>query len=515
MTDAVNVASVDFRVTISGITTQCLEFSTRHDVDAPIATGSLVMLAPRPGHVGPAAWVRVEAANYNQYRTVFDGQIADDDAAFTDEGSSLRVALEGWGKRLWYPQHQDMTITGQQTLYEIARSICATRQVPYYAADYTTNPDGSTLFYGGNARVNGGNVTIAKSSSPGEVLERLARNYGYRVYDTPTGVFRLKRISGMPVDVPVRTYTEGVNLLSFSRSQTLNGTANYWEVFGARYTETTGAETAIRSIPATVPSSLYYGPSGVSRKSITDSDIVNQQRADNARNAMEIDYSTPLQRWTWTVVGDAEMSPGHVVNLVAPSILGTMTPLAVWVMGVSQSFTDDGWTTTMDGWVGGGQALSAGNDCVTQTLVGNSGFHLGNEYLAHYRRPNPDGITKIIPFSVTNGYSTLTISGYAHGSNSFVRNASSTASRFEIWQGGQSVASGEMPSLNENFERRLNYSINSTWDAITVPLSGSLAAGSAELRIIAGYDSTVGDTDDFEIRNLILRTCGIGAPVIL
>ncbi len=72
-----------------------------------------------------------------------------------------------------------------------------------------------------------------------------------------------------------------------------------------------------------------------------------------------------------------------------------------------------------------------------------------------------------------------------------------------------------MPRLDEDFERRKNYSIDSTWERIVVPLSGSLATGSAELQIISGYDSQVGDRDDFEARDLILETCGVGAPIVV
>jgi len=501
------------RVTINGVDTPCLEAHTRHDVDTPIATGTLVMLAPRPAHVDLGKWVKVEMGYDDAVRTAFYGKIADDDATFSESGGMLRVAIEGWAKYLWYRQERDLTITGMTSYKEIVRALCSQRKVPVYYVDNATYPNGQTLNFGGNSRVNGGNITIPKDGSPGEVVDRLGRLYGYRVYDRPDGYVRAKKISGLPVGDVFRAYEQGVNVLDVRQTRTLAGMANYWEVIGARFTNADGSETALRSIPATVPFDSRLGPSGVNRESITDEDLVNLLRCDYCRNVQEIDRSTPYFRWSWSGIGDAEVMPGQVVSVTSPTV-GTNTRL--WLMSVAQTFTGDGWTTAMEGWAGAGTALPAGNDCTTRTLVGSSGFHLGNEYLSHYRRPNPDASpTKTVQFSVTEGYSTLTIRGYAHGCNSFARNAESTASRFEIWQGGQKVAEGEMPRLNENLEKRLNYKLDSTWERIVVPLSGSLAAGDAELRIISGFDSEVGDRDDFECRDLILETCGVGAPIVV
>lgn len=508
-------ASTAFKVTISGYDTPCLEFHSRHSVDDAVATGSLVLPTPMPGHVGPAAQVRIEAGYYGQLYTTFYGQVADDAMTFDEQGGTVRLAIEGWAKRLWHSQNQDIVLPGVITLKEIFRALCARQQVPFTFADETTFPNGTSLLFAGVSQVPGGNaVTVPADSAPGEVIDRLSRLYGYRCYDTPIGVVRLKKISGLPNPVEVvRSYNEGVNLLSVGRTRTMAGMVNYWEIKGVRYTASDGSEVAIRSIPLTVPSDPRLGPTGVSRKSISDDAIVTQTRADHCRNVMEIDYSTPRLYWRWTTIGDAEMSPGHVVQVNSPTIGGG--PTTLWLMSVAQDFVDGSWTTSMEGWAGAGMALPAGDDCATQTLVGNGGFHIGNETLSHYRRPVPDGTTRVIPFSVANGYSTLTIRGFAHGCNSFATNAASTASRFELWQGGAKVAEGEMPRLNEDLEQRLNYTVDATWERIVVPLSGSLAAGSAELRIIAGFDSTVGDVDDYECRNLVLTTCGIGQPIIL
>jgi hypothetical protein len=271
----------------------------------------------------------------------------------------------------------------------------------------------------------------------------------------------------------------------------------------------------VRSIPLEVPFDARFGPTGVRRLSVKDSAIVTNARADACRNVYEIDRSTPRLRWAWTATGDPDVMPGQVVSVTSPTV-GSNTSL--WLMRVAHDGTESGWTTSMEGWAGAGAAMPAGDDCVIHTLVGSTGFHIGNEFLSHYRTPNPAGLVKEIPFTVLDDYSTLTIRGFSHGANSFSGNTSSTASKFEIWQPHdteRAVASGEFPRQNENLEQRLNYSLDSTWSPITIPLSGSMKSGSATLKIISGYDSAVGDYDDFECRDISITVCGVGEPAVI
>jgi len=502
-------------VFINGHLANVRDIRTDHDVDQPIATGSIVVKAPLRSFMRLGVPIRIEAGYDGQTEVIFDGRLSSTAASFGDSGGEVRIPIEGHGKLLWYAEHTDLAFTGMQSLKTVFNSICARRKVPLYYADNTLYPNGGTLNYGGNSRVNNGNITIRKNSSPGSAIDRWARHYGYRAYDTPIGYHRLKKISGLPLDAPFRDYIQGVNLFDVEQTQTLEGMVNWWDIYGAKFVNADGSETVLHAFAAEVKRDSRLGPSGINRESITDEDLVNLARCDYVRNVQEIDRSTPYYRWAWTVQGDPELSPGHVVSVTSRAV-GSNT--ALWVMRVSHQITDRGWTTSLEGWAGAGQPLPAGDDCVTQTLLSSSGRHLGNEYLSHYRRPNPDGTVVKIPFSVAEDYSTLTIRGYGHGTNSFVANAESTASRFEIWQPHdttRAVASGEMPRLNENLEKRLNYSLDSTWERLVIPLTGSLRAGSAELRIIAGEDRTVGDIDDFEVRSLTITTCGVGVPVII
>lgn len=504
------------RVLINGIETPHKAIQTDHDVDEPIGTGSITIAAPRPPHVQLGALVVIEAGYDGQRSRIFRGRIAEDDAAFSESGGEVRIELEGLAKLLWYRQQADLTIQGIVYLHNIFNRLCKLRQVPLYWSDYTKYPDGASIAFGGIGGVDGGNTIIPRDSSPGEMLTRLGRFYGYRLFDRNDGYVRQQKISGLPVGPISREYVQGVNIKNVSQGRTIAGMANWVEVKGAQDPAGDGTIPPVRSIPATVQKNPLLGPDGVNLLEINDEIIATQTRADYCRNVYEIDRSTPQYRWRWTTTGDPGVMPGMVVSVTSPKV-GSAERL--WLMRVSHTISDEGWTTDMEGWAGAGVAMPAGDDCVVRPLVGSQGFHIGNETLSHYRNPNPSGLEVSIPFTVEADYSALIIRGFAHGANSFVGNQTSTASKFEIWQtvDGEfkSVASGEFPRQDENLDRAYDYREDQYWEPVTIPLTGSINAGSATLKIISGYDSNVGDNDDFEFRDGTLTTCGVGQPVII
>ena len=511
-----NVRRRTTRVIISGIDTPHREIHCDFDVERPIGTGSVTIPAPRPAWVTIGAHVAVYAGYDGATSLIFSGRIPEDEASFSDSGSEVRVELEGFGAYLYAYRSTDATLPANTTLRDIFIAYCAWAGVPAYFADDTLTPGNTPVQFGGNADVDGGLIVVDRDRSFGDDITRRAKLYGYRHYDTPSGVHRLSRVSGTPSGSPVRSYTEGVNMLAVEQSRSMRGTANYVEVLGVRYS-TDLANVAVRSIPATVVQDGRFGASGVNKITINDPDLVTVARADDVRNVHEIDLGADRHRWSWTVTGDPDLTPGTVVSVTSPKV-GSGT--ALWLMRVSHALTAGGWITDLEGWAGGGTAMPAGNDCVTQSLLGSEARHVGNEYLSHYRRPNPDGLEVSIPFTVVDDYTTLSIQAKAHGANSFIGNTQSTASKFEIWQTwddpDRAAASGEFPRQDENLERRFPYGPDDTyWQDVSIPLSGSLKAGSAVLKIISGYDSTVGDYDDYEVANVVLTTCGIGEPILI
>ena len=531
--------SRDFRltVTIDGVDTPVREVRSAGDVDMPVSTGSVTLDAPRPVHVQPNAPITVYAGYDGAADPVFVGELTDDEAQFDDRGGRLTIDLEGPSRRLRWQNEEEIGFTGPLSLNVWWRSMCNWRGMPAYFADDTTDVNGDTLMRGANEVV-GGWIPITVRRSPLSDMERFPRLLGYRHFDRLDGLTRLQRVSGLPTeaweDLPL--YEEGVNVLDVRRAQSMGRAANWWDVWGLKYEdEETGEQFVIHSFPASVTPNPQFGPSGIHRAEIRDSDLDTVALADACRNAHEMDYSTRQYRYRWTAVGgDGARQPGDQVAVRSATVngpdsaggLGTIIqhlPRALWLMRVEHVISDRGWLTHMEGWAGNGEALPAGDDCATQTLLSGT-VHLGNENLWHYRVPSPNGNTSStehrIDFSVANNYTTLTIICDAHGTNSFVRNQESTASRYEIWQdrgdGMERVASGEMPRQNENLEQRLPYAQDWPWaEDVVIPLSGNLLAGDAQLRIYSGKDSDVGDNDDYEVKNVRLRTCGIGVPEVI
>ena len=529
-----SVRRIALSVTIGGRVVNARSVRTDHGTDRPVGTASVVVSAPRQSYVQPGAAVTIHAGFDGEAWPIFSGRVADDDSVYDAGGGEVRVECEGWASLLYYDMYQDLGYTGPMILNTFFRNLCHWRGVPNYLADATTAPDGmSNIMLGSNTDVRGGWIPLDKGTSPGDEIARYARLYGYRMFDMPRGTVRLKRVSGRPDDYYDGTtplYQEGVNVLSIERLRNMDGVANYWEVLGARYQAADTSEVAIRSIPATVPFDERLGPDGVAQATIRDETIVTETLAAAARNAHEIDYGEPAEIWRWRTTGDPQRQPGESVAVQGPTVFGRdsddltgillqVVPRPVWLTRVAHTITDAGWTTDMEGWAGNGTILPAGNDCVTQTLLGNSGVHIGNEYLWHYRNPNPVGASYDIPFTVVDGYSTATVRYWGHGTNSFVYNTESEASRFEIWHSTDTdrpSMSGVMPRLEENLEQRLDYAgDDGTWKQGVVPLSGSLKAGSNTFRIIAGEDRDVGDVDDYEIRDVALTVCGIGEPDVI
>lgn len=511
-------------VIVGGISTPTRSITTDHSVSSPVATGSLVMQAPRPTQVQTGASVVIYAGYDGATQPIFNGRIAKDNAGFDTDGGELRVTLEGWSALLYNKYLEGRGFYGPMRLDTWWRSLCNTMGVPNYRADVATAPSGVDIVLGDNPDYRARWIPINGDRSPGSDIDRILELFGYRGFDTPLGA-RMQRVSGLPTEpaANLERYTQGVNVLGIERVRSRDGMANIVDVRGAEYQAPDTSEKALRSFTGTYTPDDRYGPTGMNTLHVKDDILGSVALANASRNAYEIDRGGESLRFSWEGVGDPFRIPGEQVALLSPTVNGSTStdatarlianlPLAAWLMSVRHTITDRGWTTAMTGWAGTGQALPAGNDCITISLLGSSGRHVGNEYLAHYRRPNPDGLDVRIAFSVPDVYSTLTIRGWHHGTNSFVRNTDSTASRFEIWQGGSSKASGEMPRSDEYLEQRRNYSLDSTWDTLVVPLTGSLTAGGAELRIISGKDSAVGDQDDYEVRNLTLTACGVGVP---
>lgn len=513
-----DMKAVRLKVWIAGRLTQVFEAHPIHDVNRPIGTCTLVLAAPLPSHVTINATVLVQAGYQGAVRTIFSGRIPSYGAAIDERGKTARVNAVGWASLLDYEDFADLRFSGPISLKRIFQSLCRRRNVPAYRAQEVYTVDGAVVRLGGVEEVDSGDLVISRTTSPLSWLAQKAELFGYRVFDTPVGRVLLSRVSGLPDGDAAATYAEGVNAYRFESSLDTRPMVTYWEVFGAKYTDANGATVAIRSIPDEVPYSAELDPPGYRRDKKTDGALVNLQLAQAVRNVMETDYSTPAEITTWEVDGAPDRQPGDVVSVESDTCAATGLR---WLTSITQSVQDrQGYYATMTGWSGAGEALPAGDDCIDVT-VSTSTYHVGNESLSYYDDPSPDGLEVTISFTIPDeDYSSLTITADAHGANGFYVgsiNEDSEASRFEVWQLPEpseaasddnklrKVGDGQLPIMEESSDAV-------AWQEIVIPITGSVKAGAAELRLISGYDADVGDYDDFEVKNLVMVVCGVGEP---
>lgn len=511
-----DVKATRLRVWIDGVPTDCWEAHASHGVDQPIGTCTLVLPAPLPSNIFNKS-VLVQAGYRGAVRTIFSGRIPSHEASIDEQGKAGRINAVGWASLLDYPDYADLKFAGPISLRRIFNALCKRRRVPHYRSEEILSVYGAAIRLGGVPEIDDGYLIIDRTVSPLNWLNQKAQLFGYYCFDTPEGRVVQARVSGLPTTAAVATYEEGVNCYRVRVRSDSRPMVTYWEVFGAKYTKSDGRQIAIRSIPESVPYAEELDPPGYRRDSRRDPVITSVSLADSVRRVLEVDRSEPSEVTTWEVDGAPDRQPGDVVQVESDTcgVSGLR-----WLMSIQQQVTDrDGYYATMEGWQGAGEILPSGNDCVS-TSISSSTYHLGTETLSWYEDPSPDGTTVTIALTIPDQYSSLTIYGEAHGCNSFYAgpiNDEDSSSKFEIWQLPdptiaaspdnklRMVGDGILPIMEE-----IAGTVN--WQEIRIPVSGSVKAGAAELRLISGYDASVGDYDDYEVRSLVLVTCGVGEP---
>lgn len=512
---------------IGGEPVDITDARTSHSVDTSLSRCTVTVPYPRPATLDLMAEIEVEAGYPGQVHRIFHGVIPDYALSIDDRGKELRVTGVGYEYYLTDPDETGLLFGVPISLKEVFRGACEWRQVPSYFSEETYLPDGTEIMLG-EPGIDDGVVTIDNRTSPRSFLDRASGLFGYRAYGRPDGAFVQSRVSGLPDGAAaVFTFTEGVDCFRINQSRDVRTMHTYWEVEGASYTDEDGIDVQVRSTPDEVEGSDYLPPLGYRKATISDNLLVNTTLADGCRNVMEIDYGAPSVQESFEVVGNPLLMPGSVVAITSASMESIAE--ARWVMSVDHDIDDRGYTTTFETWAGSGEALGAGDDCTTETItIPSDGVaHLGNETISWYKDPSPDGSSVTVAFTVSNDdYSSLRLSGLAHGTNTYNRGRKtepSTGSVVEVWQlqdpsqaeGGNNelrrVGSMELPTLDEEYSLRRNYGASDTyWTAFSLPMPGRLLEGAAELRIIAGKNPT--GTDDFEIKDLRLTYCGVGAP---
>lgn len=361
----------------------------------------------------------------------------------------------------------------------------------------------------------------------------VADNHWYyvRVLNGPNGwVAARKTAGGGPNMYPLTLtdsvffYDEGENIrggdYEFSREKIVT----FVEMLGRSYTETDGTHTELRSIPADVPANDYIAPQDYIHKRWRSQYLVTAEQTEGARNVKEVDLSAPEETFVWRAGGRPDVMPADIAVLTFPTWGIENRP--VWITRLADDVdAGNGYSQTFTGWAGGGELLPAGEDCDVIPIFTNA-RHMGNETIAWYADPSPNGEDDEIAF--TNPYSdfsSLKIEGLAHGSNTYATNTASTGSVIEVWQKPdpslpdsaenelRRIGSVELPSLAEEYSRRRPYAASDTyWTPFALPIGGRLKSGAAVLKLIAGTNP--GGVDDYEVKSVNMVVCGVGLPTL-
>lgn len=519
-----NLRPYPIMATIGDAPIDVLRFDAHHAVNVPVATGSITIPLPVPSRFGggdPEALLNKPISIQVGYResvlrTVFNGYIRADRMQLSRNGHYATFMLGGYGRLLAWPESQDLRYPAMTPLDEIARSILVRRGVPRFRVDRVLAPDGTRIRLGGNPNIDDGEVIIPAGQDPLTWLNRVLGLFGYRAFDAPTE-FRVQRVSGSPTIAPMETYREGLLAHQLVRDRDLDKVVTAWTVEGATYTDDDGVQIPVRSYPAgPIPPEPLLNPPGYREGTLRDNILVRDDLAHIARQIKEIDEAAVAPQWTINARGNSFFYPGGTIRVGSSNMEAAEQNM--WVMSVRQSLDDrQGYKMVLNAWRGGGIALPNADDL--QTINVQTGpVHLGDEHIPWYAVPNPTGKELSIPFTVPDVFTSIAISGYGHGCNSYLLdgNTDATVSMIEVWQNGEKVGSTQLPVMAENYEQRLPYGSGLThWESFRMPVPGRLEPGSAEIKIISGEDNRLPAHtrfDDFEVRNLVLELRGAGSP---
>lgn len=515
-------------VYIAGIVTEVVDYSGDHGVGVS-AVGRLRLLLPLPNHVVPGASVEVQAGHNDLVGTIFSGYIPSEAAGLSMRGATVDMPIRGWSKLMDEDNWEDLSFEGPLPLETLFVTLAERMQVPSYIADTAVYVDGVTpVMLGGNSRIDEGLVTVKSQQSPLSQGRRMADDYGYKIHDLPSGAVAQALVAGLPNTEPVIVLREGVHLASVGRDTDHDTIVNYWDVQGQEYEDDFGAKVPIRSRPATVPYDPRIKPDGVRRKGHKSSDIVRQDQADAIRQRLEIDTSEPETIVSWSGIGLPGIAPGDVVEIHAPTV-GVSG--RYWLMTMKQVFSvREGFAGSFTAWAGAGTALPSLVER-TEIVIDDGVWHLGDEYVAWYRNPSPQGIRKSWPFTLPTKATHVNIRAYGHSWNSQLsagQNKDLNTSKWEIHQAGadrnaegyRPVDSGSLPVMAENYLQRPNFSRFVTdpvtgdvtdpgkWAPTAVSLS-RLDPGDYVLDFVCGKGAGY---DDGEVRRIRLEVFGANEP---
>lgn len=510
------------------------DLRTQFGTDQPTGRATVYMGGPRPDEImeeGLGAELEIVAGYAGLVQRIFHGRIPYDMSRYGRSGKELTIQAVGWSSLMDLMHDKTITIPGPASLKEVFRALCNLLLIPMYESDETYFPDGSEIILGGNEQIDSGDIIINATESPLAWMSRVSALFGYRVFDCPDGVFRQRRVSGIPGESDAkRVYTQGDNIYEIGRTRDADKIFNYWSVKSPRYTDTDGGTRELESEPLEVPFAHELRPQGSRRKNLSDQVLVSQDLVEGCRNVMEVDWGVISNEAFIECALNTDINPGDTVQVVSPDNnleLGTH-----WVTDVSHVVGASDVGTDLYIWSGGGEALPAGSDCESYVLS-TSTWHIGDQTIAWYKDTTAQE-SKTFTFTVPEDHSSIRVKGKAHGSNSFGNglkdeDKAATGSGIEIWQledttlpesGSNELkrkGSADLPQLDEEFKKKRPYgSQDKWWTEFSLPLPTSVLAGDVDIKFVAGTNpDDSDDIDDYEVKDLTIEVCGDGQPIFL
>ncbi|MGB3327494.1 MAG: hypothetical protein WBA46_00985 [Thermomicrobiales bacterium] len=519
---ALDARDTDLRLSvwIGGTLTEVLSASGQQGVDADKAVCTIVLPLPRPAWLVPNAEVLVHTGHNDFAGAQFSGYVPEWEGSISQRGRTLTLKCDGWGTLLSEPDRYDWEIQGPVSAASVFVALCQRKGVPSYVAETVTMVDGmTTLMLGGNSQIDDGKVIFKGGSSPLGTFARQMRDQGYRVSEASDGTIRLTRLNGAPNVSPVATFRDGFHLIDARRGYSVRNKVSYRDLQGPTFEDAFGGRVPIRSIPTEdIADPEIRG--GHRYRKITNSDLVRQDLADNARQVLEIDGTAdaPVR---WTATGTPGLSVGDVVAIADSGDLeadGTY-----WLTDLDWSFDSGGYVTTYTGSRGGGVALPSLVDRTTITIQTPS-LHLGDEYVGWYAQPNPQGKEKTWTFTLPNNVSVANIRGWHHGTNSQYIDGAGVddlnVTKWEVWKAGvdrtnkdnKAESTGTMPPVPEDYALQRPYWSGLTWWSQFAVNLRTLDAGDYVLVLICGEKAGL---DDFEVQQVYLELFGIVEPAVI
>ena len=522
-------------VYIGGVTVDAISWNPRFGRQSPIATCTITMPLPRPSVVTDNAVVQCIGGHNDLAGTMFSGRIPQWRNAMSLRGNLLTITAVGWASLLTYKTPVHLIFDGPIPAHVVLDAVCSRYGIPAYRADPIYDPTGTILItLGGNPQIDEGKFIIKADTAPWQVLNSAYREFHHVIMDTPDGTVRPARMAGLPSGEPAITFTEGVHLMSASMDHDIRGIVNYPNIEGPTYEDQDGASVPIRAAPSTVTAdSRIPVNGGVNRENTRSNLLVTQQMAEIVLQYRLLDESQPAEPVTWEAVAVPGVAPGDVVEVDCGTV---EVDGRYWLTDLSITCSGGTLTADYDGWAGTGETAGV-LDNSYEIPIQSAPIHLGDETLSHYAVPSPLAYRwiedkkvhdKMWSFTIPDRATAVNVRGLHHGTNSQLIggvNEDIEVTKWQVWEASvpaskydttgkdapRPVASGNMPTVNEDLALRKNYKLLSNWAPFAVNLS-RLDPGQYVLRLVAGVKA---GPDDFEVREVVLEVWGTAEPAVI